>query len=285
MRIGVVGRGSYIGRSFHAFINAVSDHTCDLIPSRERAWAEADFSAYDCVLVCAGIAHNETKSCSEAKYAAINTIMPLEIAQMTKAKGVRHLIFLSSIIVYGEDDPIGNPKVINPNTVPSPTGAYGRSKLEAERRILPLADAEFAVAAIRLPMVYGSGCKGNFQALLDLAKWLPVSLNNENSRSMIYIENLNHYLLDCVEAKAGGVLFPQNQEYVSTKGIFECVAAIRGRRPLFIHVPQPFFGLLAKVVPVLKKLYGTKVYDPALSTNMASYNVVSFEESIRHSLA
>ena len=56
-------------------------------------------------------------------------------------------------------------------TEPSPTTNYGKSKLEAENDLNILANQfpnTFTVAILRPPMIYGKGCKGNYNALKRL---------------------------------------------------------------------------------------------------------------------
>ena len=106
----------------------------------------------------AGIAHiKETKENAELYY-KVNRDLAIETAKKAKAQGVKQFVFLSTMSVYGMET-----GVITKETIPHPKNNYGKSKLQAEEKILSLSDEDFKVCIIRPPMVYGEGCKGNYQ--------------------------------------------------------------------------------------------------------------------------
>lgn len=112
-----------------------------------------------------------------AEYREINTELAETMARKMIAEGGKRFIFFSSIMAE------------KPNE-----SAYGKSKLEAERKLQALfQDHESASCIIlRLPLVYGKDCKGNIQTLLEFArkgKTLPIG-SATNKRSMIYIGNI-----------------------------------------------------------------------------------------------
>jgi nucleoside-diphosphate-sugar epimerase len=72
------------------------------------------------------------------------------LARAAADAGVSHLVYGSSMFVYGSSD------AIDDDTVAHPTLAYGRAKLDAEAALARVADAGGpTVANIRLPHVYG----------------------------------------------------------------------------------------------------------------------------------
>ena len=48
-------------------------------------------------------------------------------------------------------------------------------------------------------MIYGKGCKGNYQKLAKLARITPIFPDIENKRSMIYIDNLSEFIKKLIE--------------------------------------------------------------------------------------
>lgn len=84
-----------------------------------------------------------------AKYYAVNRDLTEEIAIKAKEEGVKQFIFLSSIIVY--DNQEVKTLHITDETMPQPTNFYGKSKLQAEERLEKLASETFKVAMIRPP--------------------------------------------------------------------------------------------------------------------------------------
>ena len=185
------------------------------------------------------------------------------------------------MIVYGADKPLGDEYLINEETVPKPENFYGKSKLEAEEILSELKDDKFEVAILRLPMVFGPNCKGNFPQLLKVAKKSPICPLIDNKRSMIYIDNLCEFLLSIIKNKNSGILYPQNSEYVSTVEIIRTAAKYFNHRVYFISIFTPFIKLLSKNTPIINKIFGTKIYAASLSPNREMYNKVDFDTSIK----
>lgn len=248
--------------------------------SKDEFWKTIDFLNYETILHVAGIAHVSTDPSMEGLYYEVNRDLPIAVAKKAKVEGVKHFIFLSSMIVYGDDPPLGQESVITEATFPDPANFYGKSKLQAEEGLLALQDDSFIVSVLRLPMVYGEGCKGNFPRLVALAQKTPFFPTIENRRSMIYIGNLCAYLKMVVDAKIPGVLFPQNTEYVSTLDIVRQTARITGHKVMFIGILDPLLIALSRKIGALRKLFGSKVYDKSMSPDRQAYNLYTFEQSM-----
>jgi UDP-glucose 4-epimerase len=271
----VIGENSYIGRAFAAF--AKDKQEVKMVSSRNDVWKEKSFAAYDCVLHCAGIAHASRKPQMEALYYQVNCELALAVAKQAKAEKVRQFIFLSSILVYGS-----NHSEINSETLPQPDDFYGRSKLKAEQELAKLASDDFKLCIIRIPMVYGRDCKGNFPRLAKLAKKTPLFPNYPNKRSMIYIENLCCFVSDLIDNNAEGIFRPQNKEYVNTSELVRCLADCHGRRLLTTSFFNPLIRLLAKKMTVFSKLFGDLYYDK--QGDEEKYNIVDFTASIKRTI-
>jgi len=284
VKIGIFGENSYIGTMFglscREEAGLIDRHEISYINSINTEWKNLSFKSYDVVLHVAGIAHVSADPKLEAQYYAINRDLPIQVAQKAKAEGVKQFIFLSSMIVYGDDTHLGETFTITADTKPKPGNFYARSKFEAEIGLQAFVDEKFSVSIIRTPMVYGQGCKGNFPKLVSMAKKIPIFPDLNNHRSMIYIDNLCAYLKLVIDNKITGVLFPQNTEDVSTKDIISHTARITNHKVFFTIFFNPFLLLLSKKVGLLRKLFGSKVYDKSLSLDMQSYNLYTFEQSM-----
>ena len=103
---------------------------------------------------------------------------------------------------------------INLETEPCPVSHYGKAKWEAEQQMAPLSGDDFTVTIMRPPMVYGDGCKGNYQSLVKFAEKLPFFPDYENKRSMIHIDRLVWYVKNLIDHRADGLHLPQDEEYV-----------------------------------------------------------------------
>lgn len=257
-RILITGANSYIGVSFENYIktHASETYSVDTVDMIDGSWREQDFSLYDAVFHVAGIAHQKETSENEHLYYEINRDLAVETAKKAKAEGVKHFLFLSSMSVYGVDS-----GVITKDTIPSPKSHYGKSKFQAEEQLSALQDDTFAVALIRPPMVYGKGCKGNFQTVVKIVKKLPVFPKVKNQRSMIYIETLCQSVKEFIDEGAFGVLLPQNAEYMNTSEMALAIAEQLGKK---IHLSR-LLGFAVKMmcpfVSMANKAFGSLVYE------------------------
>ena len=281
----ITGANSYIGTSFERYMAQWPEEyqvgTLDMI---DGSWRENSFAGYDCVFHVAGIAHQDSGKITEERkqlYFKVNTDLTIETAKKAKAEGVKQFIFMSSIIVYGSCAKLGETKVITKDTKTAPIGAYGESKLRAEEGILPLNDDSFHVCVLRPPMIYGSGCKGNYPSLAKAALKLPFFPDIKNERSMLYIGNLMEFIKILVEHKSSGLFFPQNGEYVSTSDMVRQIALAHGKKIRLAEVFNPLLRLLSGKVGVVDKVFGSLAYDIALPGRKDFEPPFSFVESIQ----
>ena len=273
----VIGDDSYIGKSFEAF--AKNKFEIKMVNSRNDAWKGVDFTGYDSVLHCAGIAHEKQAKKMKSLYYKINCDLTVDVAQKAKFSNIKQFIFLSSMAVYGTKI-----SEIDKDTAPNPNKGdfYGSSKLKAEQELQKLVDEDFKLCIVRPPMVYGKGCKGNFPRLVKLAKTMPIFPNYQNKRSMIYIENLCEFFCVLIENKDNGVFSPQNEDYVNTTELVKCIAECCGRRIVTIKLFNPLIRFITKHMSIFEKLFGNLYY--IKQGNEEDYNTVSFEDSIKRSI-
>lgn len=145
------------------------------------------------------------------------------LAAQADAAGVTRFIYVSSIKAAAERTESG---AINEDVQPAPGDAYGRAKLEAERRVL--AFARMRPVVLRPPLVHGVGVKANMRRLLQLSDTpapLPFA-NLRNKRNVISLGSLIASIRAVVgnEAGPGGVFHVADQPALSTP---EMVAALR----------------------------------------------------------
>ncbi len=254
----ITGAGSYIGQSFDQYITAhfSEKYWVSTVDTIGDDWKNTDFSQYDCVFHVAGIAHRKETAENAPLYYTVNRDLAVQIAQTAKAAGVKQFVFLSSMSVYGLET--GH---ITRATQPAPKSNYGKSKLEAEKLLEPLADDSFILTVLRPPMVYGKDCKGNFQSVIKLVKKLPFFPKVNNRRSMLYIENLCSYVVFCIENQLGGLHLPQNPEYMNTSEMAGYIAKGLGKK---LHLSRLLgFGvwLLLPFLKPAQKAFGSLTYE------------------------
>ena len=269
-KILITGKNSYIGDSVRSYLlQAPNEYSVDVKDAIKWNPKADDFSSYDVVFNVAGIAHiKETKE-NRQSYYAVNRDLVIEIAKAAKAGGVKQFILLSSMSVYGMT--VGH---ITKNTAPHPVNAYGDSKLQADKAIEQLADSSFKFACLRPSMVYGKGCKGNYQRLRSFSLSSPIFPEYRNQKSMIYIGNLCEFVKQVIDEDKEGIFFPQNEEYVATCEMAKAIAALHGKSLRFTKLLN--WGIGIAPVDVLKKVFGNLTYEAV--DLVSKYD---FEESIR----
>lgn len=278
-KILITGVGSYIGTSFEKYLNSYSDnYIVESVDMIGDDWKTKDFSGYDAVFHVSGIAHIKETDQNRQLYYDVNHIKAFETAKKVKECGVALFVFLSTMSVYGV-----NTGVITKDTKENPKNAYGKSKLMAEKDIMSLMDDDFKVAIIRPPMVYGKGCKGNFNSVLKLVLKLPFFPKINNERSMIYIDNLCEFVRMIIESGESGVFCPQNKNYVCTSDMAKIISKKYGKKLFFSRI----LGLICKIfmplVSIIQKAFGSLVYKD-LEQFDYKYCVCDFEESVEKSV-
>ena len=278
-RILITGADSYIGTKVESWLKQwPEEFQVDAIDTIDGHWKLADFSKYDVVYNVAGIAHVKAAAGEGPLYYAINRDMVIEIAKAAKAAGVKQFIHMSSMIVYKEVKTLEG-KQIHKDTVPSPNGFYGDSKLQGEIGIRELDCPGFKVCILRPPMIYGPGCKGNFPRLVWLAQKTPVFPAWHNKRSMLYIDNLCEFVKQVILHEVEGVVYPQNDAYADTVEIIRYYAKANGKRVWITKLFNPLIWLFGDHVRSLGKMFSNSTYDMAMSEYPFEYRVVGLEES------
>ena len=277
-KILITGANSYIGTSFESYIkeNFTEQYLVDTVDMLDGSWHEKSFTGYDSVFHVAGIAHQKETRENAHLYYEVNRDLVIKTAEKAKKEGVKQFIFLSSMSVYGK-----NTGIITEETPIAPKSHYGKSKVEAEKGIKDLQDVEFQVAILRPPMIYGKGCKGNYQTLVKLALKLPIFPYVKNQRSMLYIENLCEFVRLLVDSGESGLFCPQNAEYSNTSKMVKMIAEAHGKKVRLIKGFGwliKFFSLFSKT---LQKAFGTLVYEREIREYLINYCVKELMSSIK----
>ena len=276
-KILITGANSYIGTCFENYVekNLSDEYAIETVDMIDSEWQKKDFSGYDVVFHVAGIAHRKETDENRELYFSVNRDLAFETAKKAKNDGVGQFIFLSSMSVYGLES-----GTITKQTVPNPKSAYGLSKLEAEEKLNTLSNENFKICTIRPPMVYGKGCKGNFQTVVKLVKKLPVFPRVKNQRSMIYIDNLNRFVALCVQKGLSGVYLPQNKDYVNTTEMAQAISCSLGKRVYMSYLLGLSAMVLALMVPMAKKAFGSLVYKDTEDFDFCYCQDDGFEKSV-----
>jgi UDP-glucose 4-epimerase len=199
------------------------------------------FAGVDAVIHTAGLAH-AMSGIPEDDYRSLNTDATIALARSARAYGVRRFVFLSS--VRAQSGPSAK-AVLTEDDEPRPIDAYGRSKLAAEQGLSAL---EMDWVALRLPLTYGPGVKGNLARLAALAASpypLPFGALKAR-RSILSLDNLVSALDRVLNADAQlrAPLLVADPEPVSVSDMLAILRQAQGRAAGLLPVP-PFLLKLA----------------------------------------
>ena len=251
-KILITGKTGYIGNKLITHLDK-EKYNVTTISLRTDDWKTHSFSNYDTIIHLSGLVHSK-KSKSYSEYNRVNYELTLELANVAKLSGVKHFIFMSSMSVYGD-----LVESINYDTEEKPQTYYGKSKLAAERAICDLSDATFTISIIRPPMVYGKDCKGNYNTISKIANNLILFPNVVNKRSMIYIDNLCEYIRITVDYSIPGIIFPQNNEYVSTSNLYSQIRKSHNKKTILLPFGSRILMKLAN--SKYRKVFGNLFYN------------------------
>jgi nucleoside-diphosphate-sugar epimerase len=201
----------------------------------------------DTVIHAAARAHRPGDCGPEETYLEVNARGTLTLARAAASAGVRRFIYLSSIKVNGEGRP---DRPYSATDDAHPSDPYARSKWAGERSLREVVEATtLQGVAVRAPLVYGPGVKGNF---LQLLRWVhagrPVPLGGiANARSLVSVWNLCDLLRLAIEhpAAPGEAWLVSDGEDLSTPELVRRIARVMGRPPRLPRVPVPLLRLAA----------------------------------------
>lgn len=285
MRVLITGTTSYVGLHFIRYCEEwYKDWIVESISVRDHKWRDLDFSVYDAIYHVAAIVHRKEKKGKsvESIYYKVNTDLTFELAKKAKDEGVKSFVFLSTIAVYGLNGSIGKDTVITKKTMENPVSLYGKSKLEGERKVINLRDDNFSIPIVRVPMIYGKDCPGNYTSLSRLVNKLGFFPDVNNRRSLIFIDDLSEIVNCLITNHANGLFLVQNKEYVNTKVMAKYIACSQNREIYFSEMLGKLTGKYGNKFAITRKVFGNLVYDKKDSTIANSENYKrTFEETIK----
>lgn len=261
-RILVTGASGFIGRALvaelanagHA-VRAAMREPADIFPRSVEVIAVSDLTRplewrpllkeVETVVHLAGIARAKPEI-AEQTYDRVNRLATAELAHAAKAVGIRHLVFMSSI--RAQSGPDSN-SILRETDTPTPTDAYGRSKLGAEEAVRA-AGVPFTI--LRPTLIYGPGVQGNFARLMELARtrWpLPFGLCR-NRRSLLGRRNLIDavHLVLAAPASKGETYLVADPTALTLAEIVAALRAGEGRSAGLLPVPPALLALAASAL-------------------------------------
>ena len=275
----ITGDSGFVGKHL---IGLLSTHQCDIrVIARKKNHEYETFicnlgsekipyaalESVDTVFHLAGLAHDVKNSLTSSNlYYDVNVTATIDLAKAAADSGVKSFIFVSSTKAGG--NPIfGN--CADESDQFEPEGVYGKTKREAEIKLLEIGEnSDMNISIIRPALVYGPDMKGNLQLMLSGIKkgFFPPLPETGNIRSMIHVDDLvNAILLVSESERANGEIYiATDGESYSSRDIFNIMRDVAGKRPLKWSVPKFVFLSLALISPRIRykidKLLGDQCY-------------------------
>jgi nucleoside-diphosphate-sugar epimerase len=206
------------------------------------------------------------------EFRRVNVAPTQVLLDAAQRANVQRFIYISSVKAVGEE----RAAPIDEHTPPEPSDPYGMSKLEAERLVLQA--VALRPLALRLPMVYGPGMKGNMMQLFRLIdRGLPIPLGGvRNQRSIIFVDNVIAAIETALRnTSVSGVFGIADAHPVSTPDLIREIGAALGRPARLVAFPTSVFdfagmvgNVLARAVPfplttaAVQRLTGSLVLAP-----------------------
>lgn len=261
-RVLITGANSYVGTNVEKWLMREPENFyVETLDMRDPNWKNFDFSKFDVVFHVAGIAHIKETKKNIDQYFMVNRDLAVEVATKAKSSGVSQFIFMSTMAIYGLDGNIKTKQVINLSTKPNPKSSYGKSKFEAEERIVNMDSLSFKVLILRPPMVYGDGSPGNYNKLKKYIIKYRIVPKIKNERSIINISVLSETIREYIQNEQRGIKLPQDsKKFCFMDFVYDIeyeykIRIIKSR--ILSFVIKKFMCNLT----IFKKMFGSLIYD------------------------
>jgi nucleoside-diphosphate-sugar epimerase len=252
MKILVTGATGFIGSHLVPFLK--NRHEVSTLNARQVTATNHEWQSQvdDCeVLVhLAGRAHVSTNASDEQIYKTVNTELTETLAKQM-AKTNKHMIFVSTALVYGDSNDLGKP--FDAGDALNPKSTYAKSKADAESVLIKIAQQnKLSFTIIRPPAVYGPDVKANFLSMLKWVKsGLPLPLGSaRNLRSLVSVRNLADLIENCAtNTAAKNQIFNVSDDHdIAIIELLRTIAAAMDKPARLIKVPLPILKLGSQII-------------------------------------
>jgi nucleoside-diphosphate-sugar epimerase len=259
----ITGASGFIGNNL---VNYLQNKSLKLLPfSRSFGldYGEIDSNYInnediDIIIHLAGKAHDLKNVSNEKDYFTANTDLTIKIFnEFLKSNATTFLYFSSVKAVKDHYD-----SILTEDVIPSPTSAYGKSKLAAEQYLSSNSNQiDKRVYILRPCMIHGIGNKGNLNLLYNLISskipW-PFSAFN-NKRSFCNIDNLCFVVYELISRPEipTGTYNVADDNSISTNEIIDLIAQSQHKRIYLLTFNKSVIRFLAKIGDRFKLPFNT----------------------------
>ena len=221
----------------------------------------------DIVFHLAGYAHDlKNEPEIEETYQKINVNVTADLLSLSVKHNVKKFIFVSSVKAGGVSR---QGKCATEKSLSEPDGVYGKTKREAELKVLEAGRKfDIHVSILRPALIYGPKVKGNLQLMMQGIKkgWFPPLPEIGNRRSMIHVDDIVRALLFLSNNKKsnGEVFIATDGRVYSSRNIYEIMCHVLDKNIPNWSVPRLLFNAIARLSSGFKykidKLLGDECY-------------------------
>jgi nucleoside-diphosphate-sugar epimerase len=160
----------------------------------------------DTVIHLGGLVGDPACKIDEQLSDEINLIATKNIAEIAKGNGVRRFIFASSCSVYGASD-----EILNEQSDLNPLSIYARTKIDAEKFLLPMQGPDFAPVILRFATIFGLSPRPRLDLIINQMTANALFTGKftvgggDQWRPMIHVEDVARGVLAALEAPEAAV--------------------------------------------------------------------------------
>jgi UDP-glucose 4-epimerase len=252
------------------------------------------------VIHVAGLAHVFDSAQDQAeRFQLINETGTANVAHAAAQSGVKHLILISSVSVYGGSRDGGHEE-----SGFFPDGPYAISKYFAELKAIEIAKSSgMALTILRLATLFGASDPGNVGRLMrsiDHRRFIWVG-DGSNRKSLLHVKDAARACINVAQSPTDSVnIYNVSAPPCTMKAIVEELSLALKKRPLPIHVPGAFAlasasvlgkltggsGSLATLHTTLQKWLADDIYDARKFEQAFGFQTqVSLSDGLREEVA
>jgi UDP-glucose 4-epimerase len=242
--IAVTGANGFVGTRVLAHLKAAGATAMGIVRSGRTlsvpdcttrevdSWSESALAraltGVEAVVHAASVVHRPSAGIDEHRRFNVDGTRSLLAAMQTS--GVRRVLFLSTIKVYGEE-PAGT---IDERTTPDRSSPYAATKLEAEEILLDSSrNGGPSAIVFRLCPVYGAGDKGNVRRIATAMarRRFVVPGDGSTRKSVVHASLVARAVERALSCPASGTFVIADREAPSIRELSDTIARTLGRRP------------------------------------------------------